>query len=1148
MREWTPAQKSAINAQNSNILVSAAAGSGKTAVLVERVVRSITSDVNPVPLDKLLVVTFTNAAAAEMKSRISKALSDIIKKQPNNTNAVRQLSLIPSAQICTIDSFCMNLVRENFFKLDISQDFNILDNSQQLLLEQSAVEEIVEELYKENSPEFKSLVELLSTTKNDDELISAIKRINTFISSQAYPLEWLSSVGELYNPKYDIDSSPLKAYAVSEAEYLLSYIRDVIIYAGTLLDEYDEMYEKYNSMLEGDLNTVNSLLSSLDKSWDEIRSCVFNSAFASTPRAKNGFNPEYKEKLLSLRKIYNGADGILKKKILPLFSASAEDIRKDNEYLYPVFKSLIDIVKEFNTKLLEKKKELNSYSFSDIEHFAIQLLFYYDENGNAVRTDLAKELEGSYYEILVDEYQDTNAAQDMLFEMLSNGKNRFMVGDVKQSIYRFRLAMPSIFNDKKNTFEPYSEESKSINQKIILDKNFRSRKGICDFTNFVFSSLMSKRVGELDYTAEEYLNTGADYRPSTVPCAQLNIIDTPEGEDTDEYEARQAASEILRKINAKELIKDGDTEREIRFSDFAVLLRSAKKAMPVFIKVFSQFGIPTVSNNRVNLFENNEVAILLSFLRVVDNPVRDIPLLATLMSVFYGYSPDDIARARVNFKADNLYSSICRDSAFERFTFDLEKYRRYASSMSVEGFIRQLLSETSYMSMIAAMGNFEQRRLNIMKFIDIARLFDSGESVGLTAFIRYIDRIIEAKLDVESAEITGFSEDAVQIMSVHKSKGLEFPVVILAGSAHRYNFDDNRDSVLLNHTLGIGLKVNNEEELYRYESLQFSLMKSINLKASMSENLRVLYVAITRAKEQFIAYASYKKANERIVQIGEKLINGRIPEFTVENTRCDADLLLMCAQLYKSSEADFDFDIKLISSDVSVTEDAENTAAPDERLIEDIRNKLSFKYERLGLSGFSSKRTASSLDSKEQSFKYFAKSKPAFLSGDTLTGAQKGTAMHLFMQYCDYENAKTDLDSEIERIKDAGFITELQAKSLNRKKLSNLFNSAFAKRMFESDGIYREIKVSSFVPVNELEDTQYTDKVLVQGIADCVFEENGELVLVDYKTDYVQCEEELLSLYRKQIAFYKYAVSKTLGKNVKEAMLYSFCLDKTCSY
>lgn len=1155
MPKWTPAQQNAIDARNKNILVSAAAGSGKTAVLVERVIKLITDEFNPVSIDKLLIVTFTNAAAAEMRNRISKSLNELVKENPNNTNALRQLSLLPNANICTIDSFCMNLVKENFFALGISQDFKMLDDSEALLIGETVVNEIIDSLYENDLDEFKSLIDLFSTTKSDSSFAETIKKLYNFIMSQPFPIDWLESVAELYNPNIALDDSIWKEYVNQELKDACSFAIDVINSSLKEICVDDENSNDLIDIVNSDLLIFNNILNSLSDSWDKTKLLIDNVSFKTMTRKNN----PAKSIVASNRDLYKS---LFKDDIKPLVNASSDEYKEDSKVLYPILKALSNVVKMYSDKMIEMKKEINAFSFSDIEHFAIDLLFYND-NGKIIRTELAKSYSNNFDEILVDEYQDTNTAQDTLFSMLSNGHNLFMVGDVKQSIYRFRLAMPQIFTNKKNSFSRYDANSTDVNQKIILDKNFRSRKGICNYTNFVFSNIMNQKVGELDYNQDEYLNNMAEYKPSGVASPQIKLIETPEDVDKLEFEAAQVAKMILSKIESKEQIKDGDSYRNISFKDFAILFRSTKGVMPVYTKVFNEFGIPVISGNKTNLFENNEISILVSLLRTIDNPTLDIPLLATLMSVFYGYSVDEISYARATYKSNNLYSSIIEDyEHFNNFIDDINRYRDYASTMSVETFIRQIINETSFMSIVSAMGNSDQRRQNIYKFLSIAKSYDSGNSVGLTSFIRYIDSIISSKLNVESAEINNSSENCVSFMSIHKSKGLEFPVCILANADHKYNMTDLNNQVQLNDKYGIGLKVHNESGFYRYNSLQYVLINDMNRFAMMSENLRVLYVAITRAKEQFISIISLDDVEKHVNKLSRKIVDKRINPYVSKHIQCDADFILLTALLHKDGVElrnlcegyftplldDFDLNIEFLNKEITSNIESEIETPPDLDLVKQIENKLLFNYDRFELSGFISKRNASSLDEQINNYSNIAKSKPAFLQDGNLTPAQKGTAMHTFMQFCNYDNAIDDLNSEIDRLVNDGYLSTEYAITLNKQKLNNLFSSELMSRMKHSSNLYREIKLSSFVPVCELEKTIFDDKVLVQGIADCVFEENGELVLVDYKTDKVDSELELLDRYKNQISFYKNALSKTFNKPVKQAMLYSFSLDKCCIY
>lgn len=1168
---WTDAQRDSISARDGNLLVSAAAGSGKTTVLVERVIQMIIGENSCTDIDKLLIVTFTRAAAADMKHKISTAIDKIIEKDHENENALYQRSLLPNATISTIDSFTINFVREYFFRLNISQDFTILDNTESELIEQKVLDEIIDKRYTEGSDVFKNLVELFSDTKSDSNLLSVIKRLNYFITAQAFPFRWLDGLCELYNPSIDINNSKyfkkIRKDLLEAIDYCLSLIDDCF---DVLLPD-DGKYDLHIETLNSDLNAFRSLRDIVEKKdWDDIKNALDDFSLMDMVKNQGGSKSAACPEIKIIRSRYIKSGKLFSKLILPLFSYTQEEMQKENERLYPLIKELVDITKEFYSTCMEEKRELNSFLFSDISHFAIELLLEIDDEGNICRTDIANEYKNNFYAVLVDEYQDTNEVQDYLFSAISNGSNLFMVGDIKQSIYRFRLAMPDIFNEKKDSFTKYSEKSGSENQKIILENNFRSNEDICGFVNFVFRQIMSRRVGEIDYNEDEYLYCGAENKASYSDPVELNLVRVPSTEEsTTEYEARIIARRILDMVNGGELIRDdNNSSRPVRYGDIAVLLRALSGKIDIFTRVFTEYGIPVTAENKINLFENNEIVILLSLLRTIDNPSLDVPLLATLMSVFYGYTADYIAKARIKNKYGNIYSAICAErESFSAILDDLDKYRKYAASMSVESLIRQIISDTSYLSLVSAMGNHEQRKLNVMKLVSLAKGFDSGESVGLTAFIRYVDGIIENETKVDSAEVESYSENCVRFMTIHKSKGLEFPVCILAKSGSDYNDDEFKKSYLLNDK-GIGVKSLNKDLLFRYKTFQYNLIYDTEYLQMKSEVLRTLYVAITRAKDKFIAYASFKPGSRNINNYINKtalsVSRGYVPISDVLFTNFDFNYLLNCALLHPGCKCDsVDCNKSVLISEHEktkikinvITEEAEEpeneeqkVVHADSRLVEEIREKLSFKYKNEGLSGFAAKRIASSLDDREQNYKFFASKVPSFITGDKLTGAEKGTAMHTFMQYCDFESASADLDSEIVKLINIGAITERQGASLNRDALKNFLDSDLAERIRNADKVYRELSLTSFLPLSSLEDTDIDEKVLVEGVADCIFEEDGKLVIIDYKTDYVSSSDELLSLYKKQLAFYKYAAEKVLKKEVKEVALYSFSLEKPCIY
>lgn len=1169
MTKWTTQQNDAICARNRNILVSAAAGSGKTAVLVERVIRLITDEKNPVDVDRLLVVTFTNAAAQEMKARISSSLEKIIKNDPSNNNALRQMSLLPSAKICTIDAFCLNLVKDNFFKLGINQDFTLIDESEADIIADNALNTVLEDFFNKKDKDFLSLVELLSSPKDDKALMSSIKKLHNYIYAQPFPIKWLKEMVEFYNPNIELQDSVWYEFLIDELKDGLLCGKKLIESCFELLDSSDELFEGYTNTLNDDLKVYDYLISTLNSGWDNIIEAFGNASFGRIA-FKRGYTSPVKADLTAKRKIYKDTIiGDLK----GLFCASSDDYKSDMESLYPVLKKLCEVVELFDEEYISLKNERNGYSFSDVEHFAINLLVSKNENGDIVKSQLANDLEDGFYEILVDEYQDTNEAQDMLFKMLSNNHNRFMVGDVKQSIYRFRLAMPFIFTSKKNKFENYKEENEFVDSKIVLDKNFRSKKEICDYVNYVFSTFMTEKTGELNYDKNEYLNYGADYENNDVESAQIKILTGTKGKDFDKNEAIYIAKTIKKKVESGELIKNKDAKgeddkyRPIEYGDFAILLRSTKSHINQYNEVLTSFGVPVICDNSTNLFDNNEIKIILSLLKVIDNPMQDIPLLAVMMSPLYGFTAEEMAEIKLEqaFFSSNLYTSVVNSKSdkVRRFLEEIESFSKIVVTMPVSSFIRYVCDYKSIYAFANALGNGEQRCRNINRFIEFASTFDASDNVGLTSFMRYVDSVAMSDRGIESASLNPSAENAVSIMSVHHSKGLEFPVVILAGASKRYNIQDLSEKMLLNSFMGIGVKIHNEDFLYQCNTIPYAVIKSLNKNALISENLRVLYVAMTRAKEQFISFITVDNLESKIDGLSGKISDGYVDPFLCQSISSDGDILLMSALLHqngsklreytevniKTKTATYPLNIEIIDSVDDIEENEEEVKAlPNDDVVLEISNRLSYKYENDNLSIIPAKRTASSLDESVKNFDFFASSKPAFMNEDGLTPGERGTAMHTFMQFCDYNGAKSDVNEEIKRLLYKGFLTEKQADCLDIDALNKLFSSEFADRMFRADNIYREIKVSSFVNANEIEDTNSDEKILIQGIADCVFEENGKLVLVDYKTDRVKSENQLLSMYKNQISFYAKAVSKTLQKEVKESILYSFFLGKQCHY
>ena len=1029
------------------------------------------------------------------------------------------------------------------------------------MLEDNIINEIIDEHFEENDDLLIKVMEHFNKPDSEKPFIDVIKKVRHFIYAQPFPYTWAYKMAELYSPKVEFESSVWYKYVIDEADYLISLAKTSLLTNLNLLNQIDD--EKLNASFESTFQSDAARISGYDEkihtSWDEAAD-FGPLKFSNLPRTTK-LDEVLANLIKANRELYKG----IIKKVPSLFICKKDEYIASMANLYPLLVKLIDIVKEVDKRLMEEKIERNSYTFSDTEHFAINLLFSIEDD-KIVKKELANRLSNEFEEILVDEYQDTNEAQDLLFTYLSNGRNLFTVGDIKQSIYRFRLAMPNIFNDKRKSYALYNKNDNNVSSKIILDKNFRSSKGVCDYVNFVFTHIMSEDVGEINYDKQDWLNFGANYKESDIPAAQINIIDKAKGEDKDKIEALQIAKLIKQKVKNKEQIKDGDIYRDVKYSDFAILFRSVKNHVEDYVEVLTNNSIPVVCDNSASLFESNEIKIILSYLRTIDNPTKEISLISTMMSPIYGFTADELAEIRIENNYKNFYFSLINSKMPKAIDFvnDIKNLKKLSVTMSVSNFIRYLIEEKGIVAFSNAMGNGEQRYQNILSLISFAQRFDSGVNIGLTSFIRYVDKIIDSNSSVDAKAMLSGNDNAVTIMTVHHSKGLEFPICILAGSSREYNTKELSENLLMNTKYGFGLKVHNEEMMYNIPSLPYAVIKSKSAKELMSENLRVLYVAMTRAKEQFITFFSCENLDSKInKKFVPNLIDGKITPYTVNSCSSDGELLLLCALFHKNGRVlreysnlpilaettQFDMSINVIEPEQYNEENIqEDETQFDEKILKDIEDKLSYKYEYLPLSTISSKMTASSLDDSDSNFEFITSSKPAFMNKAEMTPAQRGTAMHTFMQFCDYKGAKDNLEEEISRLLNYGFISNEQADCLDRRRLNSFFLSDFSKRMFKSDNIYREIKVSTFIKASDIYDVKFDNDILVQGIADCVFEEKGELVLVDYKTDRVKNENELLERYKKQIAFYSKAIEKTLKKPVKEAVLYSFYLEKVCIY
>lgn len=1163
-RKWTPAQKNAVEAESGTVLVSAAAGSGKTSVLVERIVRKLTDPEKAVPPESLLVVTFTNAAAQEMRTRIYKRIAKKAAEEPERrSDYVLLLSKLSEMQVCTMDSFCMNLVKENCHTLGIESDFSMLETGENEALKNRAAVNVLERRFKENSETFLPLSKMFDSGKNDARLIETVIRLSDFAKSEPYPEFWLDEIVGQFNDT-DASGSIWGQYIIEEVSAALEFCFELYVAALKSIKEDEQVYKCYYVTFEAEKELVEKALERFSSAdWDgkvfvisELCGKIFSNKLKGVPRGY-GDNPS---KLSASVKREHIKD--ILKKISGYMNISSAGHEEDIRVLRDIAKELIVTVKEYDRELLAMKKEMSKYDFSDISHFALTLLC--DRNAPDNKTGLAREMTNELSEILIDEYQDTNRAQDTLFASVSrNSENMFLVGDVKQSIYRFRLASPEIFIEKCEEYPYY--DGKSIKSKIILGENFRSRKGILDCVNYVFSSLMSPSCGDIDYNEDERLNfPGAKIAGDTVD-ASVTVIEAAD-EKTYAVESRYIADVIENYIKDGVLVEEDASERKAMPSDFCILLRSPSGIAKYYTEELKNRGIPVSSDVTQSFFETPEIKTVMSYLRVIDNPVRDIDMAAVMMSPLFGFSADDTAILRIkygkeiSFYGAALMAAKCGDEKCRHLVERIGYYQRVAVSSSVDMLLREIFSDTSYMIAAGAMADGSVRQKNLRKLLEKAESSSDNYS-GLSGFVRYMDMLRENSADIPDAG----GGNGVRIMSMHKSKGLEFPFVFIAGTSKVFNKSDIRTNLIINHEMGLGIKRKEPENIKNYDTLSSLALKMFNNAAMMSEELRVYYVALTRAKQRLFIVLPHKNAAKLLAE-NEYLLSKTdgISPYLVKHAADAKSWLIKCfirhpdAQALRSlgdSAVFYDSRAEISYIDEYLPfEPAENeteTVLADENTVSAIRQKASFSYKWAKVASARSKHTASSLNEEHFDPAGFAKSIPGFMYSGALSPADIGTVTHRFLQFCDFEACKTDVVKELGRLTKEGRFSEKQAAAVDMDAIRSFVNSDIMKRIEKSDAVYREKQFTLAKSICETDSRvpeEFSDeRTVIIGKIDLMFKEPDGAVIVDYKTDNVSDMNVLSERYRTQMLLYIEALNKALGTDVKECILYSIKMKDSIS-
>lgn len=1256
--KWTPEQKKAIDTRGCNLLVAAAAGAGKTAVLVERIIKKITDEKNPIDIDKLLVVTFTNAAASEMRERIGDAISKALDENAESKRLQRQLTLLNKSSITTIHSFCLDVIRNNFHLIDLDPGFRIGDETECTLLKQETMEEMFEEKYDEDSREgFLSLVESYSGSRDDTALQEMILNLYEFSKSTPWPEKWLHEMAEAYNvdDEFDFGTSKWAEIIMKSIKIELLGLLEQIQRAIGIINRADGL-DPYLSAFQNDAGRISELVSFCDNSFNSLYEGFNNLEFDKLPRCGKDADKEKQERV---KKIRDGVKKRLKDIREDIFITGGESIKREFKFLYPLMLCLSELVIEYNNRFQSKKREKGIIDFNDIEHLCLQILI----NEDGTTSETALNLRERFDEILVDEYQDSNMVQEVMLTAISkkdsDEPNMFMVGDVKQSIYRFRQAKPELFLDKYNRY-PNKEGSRDM--KILLYKNFRSRKEVVDSVNYIFKQIMSESIGELEYDSKEALNPGAEYKPmdeEAYDCGgpvELHIIEknqgsfgisgdsselfqSPEDEDETEaealtededdldsvqVEARMVGTRIHELMNPmdgkgfKVFDKNLKTYRPLEYRDIVILMRATSNWAPVFMEELNGIGIPVYADTGTGYFNTTEVKTIMSLLQIVDNPLEDIPLLSVLRSPIGDFTEEELIEVRLIDGECYFYEALLRKSENEDelarkaldFINRLNVWRRKSRLMSISGFIWYLYIETGYYAYASAMPGGVQREANLRLLFERAKQYEETSYRGLFNFINFINKLKKSSNDMGSAKILGENENVVRIMSIHKSKGLEFPVTILSGCGKSFNMMDLNKSILLHQGLGFGPDYVDFKRRVAYPSItKQALRKKIKLE-NLSEEMRILYVAFTRAREKLIITGSVKDMEKTSSRWQSTLEckDLKLPEYEVYKAKNYLDWICYavlrhkgCDDLRKITGADKTSEENLIedeslwrvkywtreevlhgTSSNEMKKEVNDAMKSDENKIvgdgskeihyseywEEIQRRLGWEYKYKMSSKLPTKLTVTELKRRfngdlndENSTHVFTPGivkKPSFLEEEKgLTGAEKGTIMHLIMQHLDLNKISSSegIDEQIQRMIHKEMLTEKQAKSARIDRLLGFFKSELGQRMLKSPCIKREIpffiELKSTEIYPSLEEDRYSDEtILLQGIIDCYFEEQDEIVLVDYKTDYVNNENISLikEKYRTQIDYYTRALERMTEKRVCGKYIYLFSNGEVLEY
>ena len=1226
--EWTNEQNQAIYKKNSNILVAAAAGSGKTAVLVERIINKVINE--KIDIDKLLVVTFTNAAASEMRERVLNALYkklDENQSEEEQENLQRQIMLLNKANICTIDSFCLDVIRNNFFEIDVSPNFRIGDETEIELLKLEVLEDLFEEKYENKDEDFQKLIKTYTSYRDDMPLKELILKIYSYILSSPYPKDWLETQIE----KFNIQDKTIDFADTVWGKILIKEIEEELIDDIAILKNEAEKLSVENELvlyketIKNDIFELEKLLKHLDK-WDTAYTFANSIEFITWPRAKTDLIQ--KENAKSVR---DNIKKKLKEKIDKIFVSTSDEAIQDICDMYQILVQLKNLIFEFDDKFSKKKKEENILDFSDIEHMALQILVK-EENQKHVRTDIAKKYQQKFEEIAIDEYQDSNLIQEYILLSVSRGNNIFMVGDVKQSIYKFRQARPDLFLQKYKSYELNNANENGL--KIQLFKNFRSKENILDFTNTIFEKIMSENLGDIEYDENEFLNLGNTWDTEKLKN-EIDIIDLSsneedkaekeleekqeqEGTEEDEIaenienielEAKFVTDKIKKLVESKFQVYDLKKQkyRDIRYKDIVILLRSTKGKAPVFENELINQNIPVYSDMSSEYIDSIEVNTILSLLKIIDNPMQDMPLVTVLRSVIGDFTDNDLVEIRLADQYSDFYTALLKSrvsvsdelrNKIDTFLEKLAKWREEKEYLALDEFIWTIYEDTGFLNYVGLLPNGTLRQANLKMLFEKAKQYETASFKGLFNFIRFIEKLKLGSGDLSSAKIIGENENVVRIMSIHKSKGLEFPVVFLSSTNTKFNLMDLNADILLDQELGLGVKYIDYDMQIKYDTLTKLALREKELVSILSEEMRILYVALTRAKQKLYItgvcrnFEKDKSKKQELLKIFNnnygKENQDKINPILIKKYKNYLDwieLVYFDNENKMSEIVDFNIyskdgllkkfkknGIEEKQEDKTILENADE----EKEKMKKVAEELEFDYKYQDETKILSKTSITAIASKEKEDlegtnerlnltetedfilpeNAFEKEKiefpvPKFLSGEEekITPAKKGTIVHLCMKNLDFSKnyELEDINKMLNDLVEKELITEKEAESVDVKQIFQFTKSNIWEELKCAKEIYREKPFYINVPANKVEDTESTENILAQGIIDLYYiDKNDKLVLLDYKTDFVKPGQEnvLIERHKPQLSLYKFALESALNKKVDKVYIYSTFLGK----